>query len=344
MIKPTPCSTRGTARGGACSRAQGRMAVVAPCRESLAHFELVDAAAFSLHDGHSPSATLPASHLDAEVKNSTFAQLFEDQFPNRFIQCFVAEQNMVSMGVGLQRCGKIPFISTFASFFSRAFDQIRMAAIDKAPLRLVGSHCGVSIGQDGPSQMGLEDIACMRTLPDSIIVYPCDAVSTYKLVGLLAGYDHGISYLRTTRMDTPVIYTHEDQFVVGGCNVLRSSEHDRACIVAAGVTVVQALKAYEQLQAEGISIAVIDLYSVKPLDAQTVEDVARKAGNHVITVEDHYLDGGIGQAVVYALRNSGISFDCLAVQQLPRSGKPEELLAWAGIDAAAIIQAVKKVV
>lgn len=279
--------------------------------------------------------------LDGDVKNSTFAEIFEAKFPERFIQCYVAEQNMVSMGVGLDNRKKVPFISTFAAFFSRAFDQIRMAAIGKANLRLVGSHCGVSIGQDGPSQMGLEDIAMMRTLPDSIVLYPCDAVSTYKLVGLMAQYNKGISYLRTTRMDTPGVYVDYEDFVIGGCKVLRQSEQDLACVIGAGITLLEALKAYDMLQQEGINIAVIDLYSVKPIDTQTILDVAKKAGNRVITVEDHYLNGGLGQAVAYDLINSGITVECLAVTQVPRSGKPEELLAWAGIDAAAIVKEVK---
>ncbi|HEV2600922.1 MAG TPA: transketolase [Candidatus Babeliales bacterium] len=280
--------------------------------------------------------------LDAEVKNSTFAEIFEHRFPKRFIQCFVAEQNMVSMGVGLERRGKMPFISTFSVFFSRAYDQIRMAAISNANLRLVGSHAGISIGQDGPSQMGLEDIALMAALPGSVVLYPSDAISTHVLVGAMAEYNQGISYLRTTRMETPVLYPTYEDFYIGGCKVVRQSDQDAACVVAAGVTLHQALAAYDQLLREGISIAVIDLYSIKPLDYKTVLSVAQKSGNRLITVEDHYLQGGMGQLVTYALRNSGITVDCLAVTALPRSGLPEELLAWAGIDAAGIMRAVKK--
>lgn len=279
--------------------------------------------------------------LDAEVKNSTYADIFEAKFPERFIQCFIAEQNMVSMGVGLERRSKIPFISTFGAFFSRCFDQVRMAAIGTSALRLVGSHAGVSIGQDGPSQMALEDIALMRTLPGSCVVYPCDGVSTHKLVAEIAEYNQGISYLRTTRMDTPVIYGLEEEFPIGGCKILRQSAKDVACVVGAGVTLFEALKAHEALENEGIAIAVIDLYSVKPLDHATLEKVGLVSGKRIITVEDHYRAGGIGEAVTYALRNTEITIECLAVKELPHSGKPEELLAWAGIDAAAIVKAVK---
>ena len=278
--------------------------------------------------------------LDAEVKNSTFAEFFEQKFPTRFFQCFIAEQNMVSMAVGFDRRGKIPFVSTFGAFFSRAYDQIRMAAVGTASIRLVGSHAGVSIGQDGPSQMALEDIALMRALPGSAVLYPSDAVCTHALVAHMANYK-GISYLRTTRMDTPVLYDVSEDFPIGGCKVLRSSDQDVACIVAAGVTLFEALRAYEQLAAEGIFVSVIDVYSVKPLDEATLKSVGSACGNRMITVEDHYLQGGLGQAVMYALRTTDIKITCLAVTELPRSGKPEELLAWAGIDADAIIKAVK---
>lgn len=277
--------------------------------------------------------------LDAEVKNSTFAEIFAEKFPERFVQCFIAEQNMVAMGIGLDRRGKIPFISTFGAFFSRAYDQIRMAAIGNAALRLVGSHAGVSIGEDGPSQMALEDIALMRALPNSVVLYPCDAVSTHRLVSAMADYTAGISYLRTTRMATPVVYPLHEEFVIGGCKVLRESEKDVACIVAAGVTVFEALAAYDRLQQQGISIAVIDLYSIKPLDQITLLRIAGRC-KRIITVEDHYLEGGLGQAVMYALRETDIKVECLAVTKLPQSGKPAQLLAYAGIDADAIIAMV----
>lgn len=279
--------------------------------------------------------------LDAEVKNSTYAEIFESVHPERFFQCFIAEQNMIGMGVGFECRGRIPFISTFASFFSRAHDQIRMAAIGRSALRLVGSHCGVSIGQDGPSQMGLEDIAMMRCLPDSVVLYPCDAVSTHKLVELMARYADGISYLRTTRMTTSVLYDNDEEFVIGGCKVLKQSSQDIACIVAAGITLHEALKAYEMLAKQNIFVSVIDLYSIKPLDATTLLSVAQKSGNTVITIEDHYKEGGIGEAVLDALRNHNITLYSLAVNRLPRSGKPEELLAFENIDADAIVGMIK---
>jgi len=280
--------------------------------------------------------------LDAEVKNSTYAELFEKKHKAQFVQCFIAEQNMVSMGVGMSGLGKIPFISTFACFFTRAYDQVRMAAISKAPLRLVGSHAGVSIGQDGPSQMGLEDIALMRALPNSIVLYPADAVSTYKLVALMANYNAGISYLRTTRMDTPVMYDNDEPFTIGGCNIVRQSRHgdSYACVVAAGVTLFESLKAYEVLKREGVTISVIDLYSIKPLAQDILIRMAKKSGQKVITVEDHYLEGGLGEAVTYALRNTETEIRCLAVKKMPRSGTPQRLMEYEEIDANAIIKAV----
>ncbi len=279
--------------------------------------------------------------LDAEVKNSTYAELFEQKYPERFFQCFIAEQNMMSMGVGFARRGKMPFISTFGCFFTRAHDQIRMAAIGTSPLRLVGSHAGVSIGQDGPSQMALEDIAMMRALPGSMVLYPSDAVSTYKLVHQMAQYDKGISYLRTTRMATPVIYGAEEQFPVGGCKVVRQSPKDQVCVIGAGITLHEALKAYEQLKKDNIMITVIDLYSVKPLDITTIRAMAHATQKRLITVEDHYQEGGIGEAVAAELCNDDVHLIRLAVNALPRSAKPEELLGAMGIDAAAIIKHVR---
>ncbi len=276
--------------------------------------------------------------LDAEVKNSTFAQLFEHQFPHRFFQCFVAEQNMIGMATGFAARHFIPFSSTFACFISRAHDQIRMAAIGRAALRIAGSHAGVTIGQDGPSQMGLEDIALMRALPGSIILYPCDAVSTYKAVELMANHYDGISYLRLTRAETPVLYDSSEIFTVGGCKVLRESDDDKMLIVAAGITVFEALKAYEELKAKNISVSIIDLYSVKPLCAQTLIVQARKAQKRIITVEDHFIQGGLGEAVCYELRNEDFRIEVLAVKELSRSGKPQELLAYHRINSTAIIE------
>jgi transketolase len=281
--------------------------------------------------------------LDAEVKNSTYTEFFQEQFPDRFIECFIAEQNMVSVGVGLDRLKKKVFMATFASFLSRAHDQLRMAAIGRSTIKVVGTHAGISIGQDGPSQMGLEDIALMRGLPESIVLYPCDAVSTYKLVELMATYDRGIAYLRATRMETPVIYDAGDHFTLGGLRVLKESDNDRACIVAVGVTLHEALKAHDLLLKEGISVAVVDLYSVKPLDAKRLEALGRKSSGRIITVEDHYEAGGIGEAVSAALSASDVKVERCAVMHVPRSGKPEELLAWAGIDAHGIVKKVKRV-
>lgn len=278
--------------------------------------------------------------LDAEVKNSTYAETFEDQFSNRFIQCFIAEQNMIGMGVGLEARGFIPVCSTFASFMSRAHDQIRMAAIGRTPLRLCGSHAGVSIGQDGPSQMGLEDIAMMRALPDSVVLYPADAVSAYHLMYEVLTYQKGISYLRTTRADTPVIYDPDTSFTIGGLQVVKESDRDQVCIVAAGITLYEALKAYEVLKRLGIAVSIVDLYSIKPLDREKLLTQAYKANKRIVTVEDHYLEGGLGEAVCYALKNEGITIEVLAVDKLSRSGTPEELLAYHGIDSQAIIASV----
>jgi len=281
--------------------------------------------------------------LDAEVKNSTFTELFEKQYPQRFVECFIAEQNMVGVAVGLASRGKLACAATFGAFFARAFDQLRMAAIGRVPLRLAGSHAGVSIGEDGPSQMALEDIAIMRTLPNSVVVYPSDAVSAYALVEQTAQYNAGISYIRTTRADTEVIYSVDEQFPLGGCKIIHQSAQDRAVVVAAGITLHEARKAYATLQQEGIFISVVDLYSIKPLDQATLKAAAKKAGNTIIIVEDHYREGGIAQAVMAALCNDAITFVSLAVTELPRSGKPEELLAMMQIDASAIIRAVKEV-
>lgn len=279
--------------------------------------------------------------LDADVKNSTHSDIFEKEFPDRFIQCFIAEQTMVGVATGLQVRGKIPFAATFGAFFSRAYDQIRMAGIGRNALRLCGSHSGVSIGQDGPSQMALEDIAMIRAVPNSIFLYPSDAISAYKLVEVMANYNDGISYLRTTRAATPMLYDHNESFEIGGCKVLRESENDVVCIVAAGITLHEALKAHDQLKEKGIFVSVIDAYSVKPLDEETIRRVAKKSGNKVITVEDHYIQGGLGEVVASALVNDAISVEILAVKTVSRSGKPEELMRYAGIDAQAIVEKVK---
>lgn len=282
--------------------------------------------------------------LDAEVSNSTYANFFAEKYPERFVECFVAEQNMIGMAVGLHKRGKVPYCSTFGAFFTRAYDQIRMASVGAVALRLVGSHAGVSIGQDGPSQMALEDIAMMRTVAGSCVLYPSDAVSAWHLVDQMSEYNQGISYLRTTRMATPVIYDVFEEFPIGGCKIVRQSAQDKVCVIGAGITLHNALAAHTLLLREGIEISVIDLYSIKPLDADTVIACARASGNKVITVEDHYPEGGLGQAVVYALCNTGIQVHCLAVEKMPRSGTPAKLMAYEDIDADAIVRAVKKVV
>jgi len=281
--------------------------------------------------------------LDGDVKNSTYSEIFEKEFPERFIQCFIAEQSMIGISTGLDTRNKIPFASTFAAFLTRAFDQIRMAGIGRNALRLCGSHCGVSIGQDGPSQMGMEDISMMRTLPNSIVFYPCDGVSAYKLVELMANYYDGISYLRTTRPETPIIYNKNENFEIGGCKVLKQGDDDKTCIIGAGITLHEALKAYDMLKNKNISVSIIDLYCIKPLNIKTIKSVAKKSSNTIITVEDHYLEGGLGQTVASALVNEDIKIYNLAVTKLPRSGKPEELMAYAQIDAQSIVEKVKEV-
>ncbi|OGH82485.1 MAG: transketolase [Candidatus Magasanikbacteria bacterium RIFCSPLOWO2_12_FULL_47_9b] len=276
--------------------------------------------------------------LDAETSNSTYAEIFKNAWPDRFFEMFIAEQHMVGTALGLARRGKMPFVSTFAAFFSRAFDQIRMAQYSLGNITFVGSHCGVSIGHDGSSQMGLEDIAMFRTLRDSVVFYPSDAVSTAWLVEEAAKLA-GITYLRTTREAVPVLYDESETFPVAGSKVLRESTNDVATVVAAGITLHEALKAYDMLKKEGIAIRVIDLYSIKPIDQPTLEKAVRDTGG-VITVEDHYPEGGLGEAVRTAL--NGRPVVSLAVNKMPRSGTPAELLHYEEIDNIAIIQTVKQ--
>jgi len=280
--------------------------------------------------------------LDGEVSNSTGAQTFGDDYPDRFFEMFIAEQNMVGTAQGLGLRGKLPFVSTFAAFLSRAFDQIRMSRHSDSNLKFVGSHAGVSIGEDGPSQMGLEDIAMFRTILDSIVLYPCDAMSTERLVEEMAQHD-GIAYLRTTRGATPVIYEANEAFPIGGCKVLRESETDKATIVAAGITLHESLKAYDQLREEDIPVRVIDLYSVKPIDADTLREAADST-RLILTVEDHYLAGGIGEAVRSVLEAIPTVVRSLAVTKRPLSGTPEELLDDQGISAAAIVAEIRNMV
>jgi len=280
--------------------------------------------------------------MDGDTKNSTFAEKFFKKFPERATECFIAEQNMVGVATGFGARGKVPFASTFATFFTRAYDQIRVAGISRANLKLVGSHVGVSIGEDGPSQMALEDLAMMRAIAGSTVLYASDAVCAEKLLEQMA-LGKGIYFLRTSRPKTPVIYGNDEQFPVGGAKVLRQNTGDKAAVVAAGVTLFEALKAADQLKAEGIGITVIDAYSIKPLGKKEILAAAKKTNNTVITVEDHYAEGGLGDAVAGELSADGIKVHKLAVTGLPHSGKAEELLAKFGIDAAAIVKKVKSV-
>jgi transketolase len=279
--------------------------------------------------------------LDADVKNSTFSEKFEKALPDRFYENFIAEQVMVGAAMGLAARGAIPFPSTFACFFSRAADFIRMAAISNVGIKLAGSHAGISIGEDGPSQMALEDLAMCRAQPNYTVLYPCDAVSAERLMAL-AAYHPGPAYIRTSRPKTPVIYPNEETFTVGGSKVLRTSERDVATVIGAGITVFEALKAYDQLKAGGVSIRVIDLYSVAPVDREGLIAAGRATGGRLITVEDHYAAGGIGDAVAEAVAQAGLTVTRLAVREIARSGKPEELLDRYGISAAHIVAAVGK--
>lgn len=282
--------------------------------------------------------------LDADVGNSTFIELFAQAYPERFTQCFIAEQSMVGIATGIARHGAIPFLATFSAFLSRAHDQLRMAGISGTPLKIFGSHAGVSIGPDGPSQMGLEDIALMRGLPDSVVLYPGDGVSTYKLVAEMTGYSDGIAYLRTTRAVTPNIYDANTEFQIGELKVVKQHDESKITLVAAGITLHEALKAHDQLLTQGIKVNVVDLYCIKPLPAQQLIEIAEQHGNTILTIEDHYEAGGIGEAVSSALSHTDIQVHSAAVTKLPRSGTPEELLAFVNIDADAIMTKVKDII
>lgn len=278
--------------------------------------------------------------LDGEVSNSTGVQPFKQQYPERFLEMYIAEQNMAGAALGLSRRGKIAFMSSFSAFLSRAFDQIRMSRYSDANIKIVGSHAGVSIGEDGPSQMGLEDIAMFRTILDAVVLYPADAVATERLVEEAAEHQ-GIVYLRTTRGKTPILYRIEDTFPIGGSKTLYQSDHDALTVVAAGITLHEAIAAYEELKKDDILIRVIDVYSIKPLDAATLKKAASSTGA-ILTVEDHYAAGGLGEAVRSALATSGAPIYSLAVYKKPKSGKPEQLLAYEEIDRQAIIKKVKE--
>jgi transketolase len=286
--------------------------------------------------------------LDAEVSNSTFADVFKKAYPDRFFEMYIAEQQMVSAAAGLQNRRKKVFCSTFAAFFARAYDQIRMGAISQANLKLCGSHAGVSIGEDGPSQMALEDIAMFRAVYGSTVLYPSDGPSTAALVAAMKDLK-GICFIRTTREKTPVLYGPDEEFPIGGSKTLRRSDNDVATVIGAGITLHEALKAADQLQGENIAIRVVDLYSVKPIDVVTLRQAASET-RHLIVVEDHWKEGGLGDAVLAAiaeahragdLEGEAALFTHLAVTKMPRSGKPDELLEDNGISAQHIVEAVK---
>lgn len=285
----------------------------------------------------------PVVALDADVKNSTYAERFAQACPDRFIQGFIAEQNLVGMAVGLAAGGKIPFASTFACFLTRSFDQIRMAAIGRANIKLCGSHAGVSVGEDGPSQMGLEDLAMVRAVPGAVILYPADAVSTARCVELAVAHQ-GLVYLRTTRPRTPILYEPREAFTVGGLKVLRQTARDRVTVVAAGITLHEALRAWHLLHDRGVDVRVVDLYSVKPVDRAGLLAAARATGNRLLTVEDHYAEGGLGDAVLEALAGEGVQVTKLAIREVPRSGAPDALLERYGVSSRHIADTVLRLI
>jgi transketolase len=284
--------------------------------------------------------------LDGEVSNSTHSEDFQKVAPDRFFEMFIAEQQMVAAAVGLSVRGYIAFASTFAAFFSRAYDFIRMDGISQVGIRLAGSHAGVEIGADGPSQMALEDLASLRAVHGSVVLYPADANSTARLVGLMAETP-GIVYLRTTRGAYPVLYDPSETFRVGGSKVLRAGPDDRVCLVGAGVTLHECLAAADELRGSGTPARVVDLYSVKPVDAETLAEACRVTGGRLVIAEDHYPEGGLGSAVLEALASAGVvpsRVALLAVRGLPTSGTPAELLDAAGISARHILEAARGVV
>uniref|UniRef100_A0A674EAU3 transketolase n=1 Tax=Salmo trutta TaxID=8032 RepID=A0A674EAU3_SALTR len=281
--------------------------------------------------------------LDGDTKNSTFSELFKNEHPERYVECYIAEQNMVSIAVGCAtRDRNVVFASTFATFFTRAYDQLRMAAISESNINLCGSHCGVSIGEDGPSQMGLEDIAMFRAIPTATVFYPSDGVSTEKAVELAAN-TKGVCFIRTSRPENTILYNSNEDFHVGQAKVVYKTNDDHVTVIGAGVTLHEALAAAEMLKKERINIRVIDPFTIKPLDSKTIIEHAKATRGRIVTVEDHYYEGGLGEAVCSAVVNeTGFNVHRMAVAHVPRSGKPTELLKIFGIDRDAIAQAVRK--
>ncbi len=280
--------------------------------------------------------------LDAEMSNSTFAAEFKKVYPERFFEMFIAEQNMVGVAVGLAARGKVPYISTFGSFFTRAVDQIRVAQYSQSHINCIGSHVGVSIGQDGATQMGLEDMAIFRAILDSVVLYPADRVASERLVKVMATQE-SMCYMRISKMEVEQLYTDTEEFHIGGSKVLRTSSNDSVTIVAAGVTLYEALKAHEDLAKQDISVRVIDAYSVKPIDTKTLQDAARET-KALIIVEDHFAEGGLGDAVRSALSDRPVRIYSLAVRKMPHSGTPEELLDFEEISAKHIVKKVTDII
>ncbi|HTN22329.1 MAG TPA: transketolase [Pelobium sp.] len=282
--------------------------------------------------------------LDADVKNSTYTLNFLEKNHDRFVECFIAEQNMVSVAAGLSRIGKIPFVATFAAFLSRAADQIRMARVSESNIKFLGSHVGVSIGEDGPSQMGLEDISLFGAEPDVIVLQPCDAVSTAKLVPLMISHS-GIAYMRTLRPKTKIVYQQNDELKIGGSKILKQSDKDILTIVASGITVFEALDAADELEKEGIVVCVVDCYSINPIDKQTLVNCVKTTEKPlIITVEDHYTHGGMGDFVNAALSTEDVKLVKMAVTKISTSGTKEQLMRDAGITAVHIIKKVKELI
>ncbi|XP_075230347.1 transketolase-like protein 2 isoform X3 [Lycorma delicatula] len=283
--------------------------------------------------------------LDGDTKNSTYSDRMKKVDPARYIECFIAEQNLVGVAIGAAcRDRTVPFVSTFATFFTRAFDQIRMGAISQTNVNFVGSHCGVSIGEDGPSQMALEDLALFRSIPGSTVFYPSDAVSTERAVEIAAN-TKGVCFIRTSRPNTAIIYKNDEPFAAGKAKVIKSSNKDHVLVIGAGVTLHEAITASSELASSGINIRILDPFTIKPLDAGTVITNAKQCGGKIITVEDHYPEGGLGEAVLSAVSEErDIIVKKLAVPRVPRSGPPKVLLNMFGIDASNIVKAVKEIV